>query len=71
MSITATELKMNLGKYLMLAETEDVFITKNGKVVAKLTNPNADRVEIAKSLFGVIPPDVTVEEARDERLEKI
>lgn len=71
MSITATELKMNLGKYLMLAETEDVFITKNGKVVAKLTNPNSDRVEIAKSLFGVIPPDVTVEEARDERLEKI
>ena len=31
MSVTATELKMNLGKYLMLAETEDVFITKNGK----------------------------------------
>lgn len=28
MSVTATELKMNLGKYLMLAETEDVFITK-------------------------------------------
>ena len=71
MSITATELKMNLGKYLMLAETEDVFITKNGKIVAKLTNPNSDRVEIAKSLCGVIPPDVTVEEARDERLEKI
>ena len=35
-SVTATELKMNLGKYLMLAETEDVFITKNGKVIAKL-----------------------------------
>ena len=71
MSITATELKMNLGKYLMLAETEDVFITKNGKVIAKLTNPNADRVEIARSLFGVIPDDVTVEEARDERLDNI
>ena len=71
MSVTATELKMNLGKYLMLAETEDVFITKNGKVIAKLTNPNADRVEMAKSLFGVIPSDVTVEEARDERLDNI
>jgi antitoxin (DNA-binding transcriptional repressor) of toxin-antitoxin stability system len=71
MSITATELKMNLGKYLMLAETEDVFITKNGKVIAKLTNPNADRVEMARSLFGVIPADVTVEEARDERLDNI
>lgn len=31
MSITATELKMNLGKYLLLAESEDIFITKNGK----------------------------------------
>lgn len=71
MSITATEFKMNLGKYLMLAETEDVFITKNGKVVAKLTNPNADRVEIAKSLFGIIPAEITPEEARDERRDKI
>ena len=34
MSITATELKNNLGKYLMLAATEDIFITRNGKVVA-------------------------------------
>ena len=71
MSITATELKMNLGKYLLLAETEDIFITKNGKVVAKLTNPNADRVEMAKSLFVIIPADVTFEEAREERLNNI
>ena len=71
MSVTATELKMNLGKYLLLAESEDVYITKNGKVVAKLTNPNADRVDIAKSLVGIIPADVTPEEAREERLGKI
>ena len=45
MSITATELKNNLGKYLLLSATEDIFITKNGKVVAKLTNPYQDRVE--------------------------
>ncbi|MDY5699569.1 MAG: type II toxin-antitoxin system prevent-host-death family antitoxin, partial [Lachnospiraceae bacterium] len=31
MSITATELKINLGKYLMLAKTEDIYITRNGK----------------------------------------
>lgn len=71
MSITATEFKMNLGKYLLLSQTEDIYITKNGKVVAKLTNPNQDRVDIAKSLFGIIPADVTVEEAREERLSKI
>ena len=28
MSITATELKSNLGKYLLLAATEDIFITR-------------------------------------------
>ena len=27
MSITATELKINLGKYLMLAETEDIYLS--------------------------------------------
>ena len=71
MSITATELKMNLGKYLMLAEKEDVYITKNGKVIAKLTNPFQDQVDMAKSLFGILPADITLDEAREERLSKI
>ena len=71
MSITATELKMNLGKYLMLAETEDIYITRNGKVVAKLSNPYQDRVDVAKSLFGVLSADMTLEEAREERLNTI
>ncbi len=71
MSITAAELKLNLGKYLQLAESEDIFITQNGKVVAKLSNPNADRVEMAKSLLGVIPADITLEESRGERAENV
>lgn len=40
MSITATELKQNLGKYLLLSANEDIYITQNGKIVAKLTNLN-------------------------------
>ena len=71
MSITATELKLNLVKYLQLAESEDIFITRNGKVVAKLSNPNADRVEMAQSLLGVIPADITLEEACAERTDKL
>ena len=67
MSITATELKNNLGKYLLLSATEDIFITKNGKIVAKLTNPYQNRVETAKSLFGVLPEEADLEEARAER----
>ena len=71
MSITATEFKKNLGKYLLLAETEDIFITRNGKVVAKLTNPNQDRVNMAESLFGILSDDRTLEESKKERLSKI
>ena len=68
MSITATELKANLGKYLILAATEDVYITQYGKVVAKLTNPFQDRMEIAESLIGILPQTMTYEEAKEERL---
>lgn len=68
MSITATELKNNLGKYLLLSATEDILITKNGKVVAKLVNPHQNRVETAKSLFGILPPNADIEESRAERL---
>ncbi len=71
MSITATELKENLSKYLQLSATEDIFITKNGKVIAKLSNPFEDRIKIAESLAGIIPADITLEEAREERLNRI
>lgn len=71
MSITATELKSNLGKYLLLSATEDVYITRNGKVVSKLTNPFQERVDIAKSLFGILPDNITLEQSQKERLERI
>ena len=68
MSITATELKANLGKYLVLSANEDIFITQYGKVIAKLTNPFRDRVEIAESLFGILLQTTILEEAKAERL---
>lgn len=71
MSITATELKANLGKYLQLAVPEDIYITQYGKVVAKLTNPFQSRVSIAESLFGALPQTTTFEEALDERFQKL
>ena len=67
MSITATELKANLSKYLLLAAREDIYITQYGKVIAKLTNPFQDRIAIAESLFGSLPQTMTLEEAKAER----
>lgn len=34
--ITATELKENLGKYLMLGLKEDILVTKNGKPLVRI-----------------------------------
>ncbi|HBU11807.1 MAG TPA: type II toxin-antitoxin system prevent-host-death family antitoxin [Clostridiales bacterium] len=68
MVITATEFKNNIGKYLTLVSDEDIFITKNGKNVAKLSSAKQDKVELAKSLFGIAKgSDMTLEEAREER----
>ncbi len=71
MSITATELKANLGKYLVLAATEDVFITRNGKTIARLTSPYKSKLDIVEELSGSVPSTMTLEEAREERLNKI
>lgn len=71
MTITATELKTNLHKYLVLSQSEDVYVTSNGKIVTKLSNPYSDRVEKVKKLFGRLPGNVTLKEALDDRAKKI
>lgn len=70
-TITATELKSNLGKYLNLSKTEDIYISKSGKIIAKLSNPNQSRIDIANSLFGILPDTITLEESKKERLNNI
>lgn len=71
MSITATELKNNLGKYLELALTEDIVVMKNGKAQAVISSPYKTKVEILKSLRGCIPNDRTFEELMDERASEL
>lgn len=71
MSITATEFKMHFNKYILLAAEQDIYITQYGKVVAKLSSPFQDRVDTAKSLFGILPCEMTLEEAKEERLAAI
>ena len=71
MAITTTELQENLSKYLILAATEEILITENGKIIAMLSKPYQDRIEIAQSLFGILPADITLEESEKERLAAI
>ena len=37
--VTATELKKNLSYYLEKSATEDVYVTKNKRVISIMTNP--------------------------------
>ena len=68
MQITLSQLKNNTGRYVALADDEDVYVTKNGKRVAKITGTKINKVVAAKALFGILPPDVDLDEARSERL---
>jgi prevent-host-death family protein len=72
MVITATELKANVGQYLnFVSEQEEIYITRNGKVVAKLSSPAQDKQAILDSLVGIAAFNpVSLEEARKERLSR-
>lgn len=71
MVITATECKTNFGKYLDLLRSEDIFITRNGKTIAKMVNPNVSAVDsISGLLEGKLPDDLDANTLREERLGK-
>lgn len=71
MVVTATEFKVNFGKYLGLLATEDIFITKNGKTIAKVSNPNVSAVDaISGLLAGKLPEDYDGKLLREERMRK-
>ena len=75
MQITLTELKGNLGKYVEMSRDEDILITKNGKIISRLTEPFAKRKKkmekkrIAKELVGSIKGEyMSLDNIRAERL---
>ncbi|MBQ8919286.1 MAG: type II toxin-antitoxin system Phd/YefM family antitoxin [Acidaminococcaceae bacterium] len=71
MQVTATEFKLNFGKYLEMVVNEDIYITRNGKTVAKMINPNVSAVDsIAGILEGRVSPDTDRHSLREERLAK-
>ncbi len=71
MIVTETEFKTHFGEYLDLLSQEDIFVTRNGKIVAKIVNPNTSAVEsISGLLAGELPDDYDAEDLRTERLEK-
>ena len=71
MIVTDTDFKTNFGKYLDMLRSEDIFINRNGKTVAKMVNPNVSAVEsISGMLAGKLSDDYDAKMLREERLAK-
>lgn len=70
MIVTATEFKTNFGKYLDLISKEDIFITRNGKTIAKVVNPQISAVDSLRGMLKDVPADIDLDSLREERLEK-
>lgn len=79
MQISLSDLKVNVGKYVDLAENEEVIITKYGKPTAKIIRYDRepwyakqipDKITSVEQLFGTLPSDVDLEDVKTERLSK-
>ena len=77
MQISLSDLKVNLSKYVNLAETEDVIITKYGKPTAKITRYDNEpwymkkmpaKITSVEQLFGTLPADIELDDVRAGRL---
>lgn len=70
MVVTATEFKTNFGKYLDMIAKEDIFITRNGKIVAKVIKPQISAVDSLRGMLKDVPSDIDLDSLREERLSK-
>ena len=70
MIVAATEFKTNFGKYLDMLTKEDIFITRNGKTIAKVINPQVSAVDSLRGMLKNVPSDIDLDSLREERLSK-
>ena len=79
MQVTLTDLKANAGKYIDLAETQDIIITKYGKPTVKIVRFDKEpwylkkvpeNITSVEQLFGTLPNDIDLDDVRIERLSK-
>ena len=71
MQIADTEFILNPGKYLNLVFTEDIWITRNDKPIARIVNPNVPSVDaISGVLAGKVSADTNRHSLREERISR-
>ena len=71
MTVTATELQNNFGKYLQAVQQGgEIIILKNGVEVARLISKERSVSFLSDSLVGVLKNDYDEKEMKEERILK-
>ena len=71
MTVTATDVQNNFGKYLQLVQTgEEIIILRNGKEMARLISHDKSVSFLTDSLAGVLKHDYDEKAMRAERMAK-
>jgi len=79
MQIALSDLKINAGKYIDLADTEDVIVTKYGKPAAKIIRFDKEpwylkkmpeKITAVEQLFGTLPGDVDLDDIRADKAKR-
>lgn len=70
MIINSTELQNNMGKYLDLAEGQEIIVTRNGTPVARLIGMNESISFLSDQLLGILPSNVDEKAIKDERVSR-
>ncbi len=70
-TVTATEVQNNFGKYLQMVQTgEEIIILRNGKEMARLISHDKSVSFLTDSLIGVLKNDYDDKAERAERMAK-
>jgi antitoxin (DNA-binding transcriptional repressor) of toxin-antitoxin stability system len=68
--VDSTAIQNNFGKYLDLASTEEILITKNGRPVSRLLGENTVVSFLSERLLGIFPSDVNEDSTKNEKLKR-
>ena len=63
--ITATELKRNFGKYMVLGQKEEIVVTHRGKVIFTIVPKKIDLINRWNNIFGMLPKEALYDDDID------
>lgn len=72
--ISLSDLKVNPGKYVTMAQEQDIMITRNGKIVAKIVPAKPDKKAAWAQITGIFRTpelqmtDKEIDRAKEERI---